>query len=95
MRFRSLTDTPPESRIRFRFNGIEVDAVAGQTIAAALLAAGQLEFRRSTRTMGTDAMHGPWCLMGACFECVVEVRDAGRCQACMTEVREGMDVTAA
>ena len=92
MRFRSLTDTPPESLVRFRFNGIEVEAVAGQTIAAALLAAGQLEFRRSART---DSMHGPWCLMGACFECVVEVRDAGRCQACMTEVRDGMDVTAA
>jgi len=92
LRFRSLTDTPPEALIRFRFNGIEVDAVAGQTIAAALLAAGQLEFRRSTRT---EAMHGPYCLMGACFECVVEVRDAGRCQACMTEVRDGMDVTAA
>ena len=62
----------PESRIRFRFNGIEVDAVAGQTIAAALLAAGQLEFRRSTRT---EANARPLVPDGRrVFECVVEVR---------------------
>lgn len=90
MRFRNISNTPLEARVVFRFNGQPISAAGGQTIAAALLAAGHLAFRVSARDR---SMHGPYCLMGACFECVVEIAGMGKCQACMTEAKEGMEVT--
>ena len=36
-------------------------------------------------------MRGPYCNMGVCFECVIEV-DGALVQACMTPVRAGMHV---
>jgi predicted molibdopterin-dependent oxidoreductase YjgC len=89
LRFRSLEKRPPEASISFRFDGRTIAAAPGQTIAAALLSAGQLASRRSSRG---DAMHGPYCLMGACFECLVDIEGMGKCQSCMTPVRDGMDV---
>lgn len=64
-------------------------ASEGQTLAAALLAAGHAAFRK---TPDSAQPRGPYCLMGACFECTVEVEGAGRVQACMTAVRDGMRV---
>jgi D-hydroxyproline dehydrogenase subunit gamma len=90
LRFRKLDTAPRESPLTFRFNGKAVTAERGLTLAAALLAAGHIEFRKS---VASEAMHGPYCLMGACFECTVEIAGEGRRQACMTEVREGMDVS--
>ena len=89
MRFRSLEKKPPEASISFRFDGRTMTAAPGQTIAAALLGAGELASRVSVRG---DALHGPYCLMGACFECLVEIEGMGKCQSCMTLVRDGMDV---
>jgi predicted molibdopterin-dependent oxidoreductase YjgC len=34
----------------------------------------------------------PYCMMGVCFECLVEVDGVPNVQACMTSVREGMTV---
>lgn len=44
----------------------------GETIGAALLASGVRGFRRDSR----GALRGPYCNMGTCFECLVEVREA-------------------
>lgn len=75
--------------VRFTFEGIEVEAAAGDTVAAALLAAGH-------RSLGFSAVagapRGPYCLMGACFDCVVQVDGVPNRQACMTEVAAGMQV---
>jgi D-hydroxyproline dehydrogenase subunit gamma len=90
LRFRKLAIAPPEATLTFRYNGVAVTAERGQSIAAALLAAGYTEFRKS---VGKGAMHGPYCLMGACFECTVEIAGSGRRQACMTEARNGMEVS--
>ncbi|MGH7080949.1 MAG: 2Fe-2S iron-sulfur cluster-binding protein, partial [Acetobacteraceae bacterium] len=35
------------------------------------------------------APRGPWCLMGACFECLVTI-DGTRQRACMVRAAEGM-----
>jgi aerobic-type carbon monoxide dehydrogenase small subunit (CoxS/CutS family) len=58
-------------------------------LAAALLAAGVSVFRTTPVSSGPRA---PYCMMGACFECLVEVDGRPAVQACMTEVRAGMDV---
>ena len=89
MRFHSVEKKPPEASISFRFNGRTIAAAPGQTIAAALLSAGELAARRSTRG---GALHGPYCLMGACFECLVEIEGMGKLQSCMTPAQDGMDV---
>lgn len=64
-------------------------AEASDTVAAALLSAGILQFRRSAVSA---APRGPYCMMGACFECLVEVDGEPNRQACLTHVRDGMRI---
>ena len=55
-------------------------------VAAALLGVGETIFRISP---SSHTPCSPHCLMGVCFECMMEIDGVQR-QACMTEVREGM-----
>jgi predicted molibdopterin-dependent oxidoreductase YjgC len=84
--FLELEHTP---RARIFFDGQPLDVAEGANLAAALLAAGVREFRH---TPVSGAPRGPYCMMGACFDCLVEVDGVVR-QACMLEVREGMWIT--
>jgi len=64
-------------------------AVPGEmSVAAALLAIGKIKSRISP---ASQKPCGPHCLMGVCFECLMEI-DGVRRQACMTTVKEGMVV---
>lgn len=63
-------------------------AIEGETVAAALTAAGITALRRARN----GEPRGVFCGMGVCYECLVTV-DGGRAQrACMTKVRDGMAV---
>ena len=77
-----------EDTIRILVDGEPVRARVGQTVAAALLSAGERVLRR-TRASG-DA-RGVYCAMGVCYECVVKV-DGVIERACMREVRDGMRI---
>ncbi|NJO24067.1 MAG: (2Fe-2S)-binding protein [Sphingomonadales bacterium] len=70
-------------------DGATVTARAGDTVAAALLAAG-LTSTRTTPVSGTP--RAPYCMMGVCFECLVTIDDIGNRQGCLIPVREGMRV---
>ncbi len=70
-------------------DGKQVAARAGDTVAAALIAAGSAHCRT---TPVTGAPRAPYCLMGVCFECLVTVDGVGSRQACLVPVREGMAV---
>ena len=85
--FRRLDDDRPA--VSFTYDGETVIARVGDSIAAALLAAGVISFRD---TAVSGAPRSPYCLMGVCFECLVEIDGVGNRQACQTEVREGMRV---
>lgn len=61
----------------------------GDSVAAALLAAGVDVFRA---TAGSGAPRGPYCLMGACFDCLVEIDGRANRRACMTRVAPGMRI---
>lgn len=74
--------------IAFRFDGQSVSAVAGETLAAALTAAGL----RTLRHARSGAPRGVWCGMGACFECVVAVDGKPEQRACLVKAEDGMDV---
>ena len=56
--------------VRIVFEGEEITAAAGQSLAAALLAAGVRHFR--TTPVG-GVPRGPYCMMGVCFDCLVVV----------------------
>ena len=58
-------------------------------MASALLAAGETVFRT---TPVSGAERGPFCMMGVCFECLVEIDGVPNRQACMTPVSDGMNV---
>jgi predicted molibdopterin-dependent oxidoreductase YjgC len=72
-----------------RFDGQDLLLADGANLAAALLEAGVIRFRQ---TMVSGAPRGPFCMMGACFDCLVLIDGVSR-QACMTEVTEGMDIS--
>jgi predicted molibdopterin-dependent oxidoreductase YjgC len=59
------------------------------SVAVALLAAG-VTTTRSTPVSG--APRGPYCMMGACFDCLAEIDGRPNVQACMTLVRDGMRI---
>ena len=64
-------------------------ARSGDTVAAALLAAGVGRFGDRP---ATGAPRGPWCMMGVCFDCLLEIDGVASRQACQTTVVEGMRV---
>jgi len=76
-------------KILFEFDGRQMEATEGDTVASALLAQGVTAFR-STPVSGLE--RGPFCMMGVCFDCLVEIDAVTDRQACMTRVKDGMVV---
>ena len=60
----------------------------GETVAAALLASGDPRIRL---TRG-GSPRGVYCGMGVCFECLVVIDGTPNVRACMTWVRDGMEI---
>ena len=83
--FHELSDA---ARVPVRVDGRVLDLPEGGNLAAALLSAGVGSFRE---TPVSGAPRGPFCMMGACFDCLVEIDGVER-QACMVEVTEGLSV---
>jgi len=75
--------------VTIEFEGRAISARQGDSVAAALLSAGQGVFRE---TPVSGAPRGPFCMMGICFDCLVEIDGLANIQACMTEVRAGMRI---
>ena len=75
--------------LAFTFDGDRIEARAGDTVAAALFAAGRRALR-DTPVSGTA--RGAFCMMGVCYDCLVEIDGAPNRQACMVEARDGMTV---
>ena len=69
-------------------NGKSVTAYLGESVATALLAEEIVAMR--TTTLGES--RGVFCGMGVCFDCLVVVDGKPNTRACMTWVKEGMDI---
>jgi predicted molibdopterin-dependent oxidoreductase YjgC len=69
--------------------GEPVEAAAGDTVAAAVLASGLTSVRT---TPVSSTLRAPYCLMGVCFDCLMEIDGIPNRQACMIRVQEGMQV---
>jgi predicted molibdopterin-dependent oxidoreductase YjgC len=86
--FTRLPDTAG-APVDITIDGRPVTARAGDTVAAALLSADIVVFR-STPVSG--APRGPFCMMGVCFDCLVQIDGLPNRQACMTRVAPGMRI---
>ncbi len=80
---------PLEGRntVTIEVDGQSVQASAGQSVAAALLASDRRVFRRTEKG---NAPRSLFCGMGVCFDCLVQIDGEPNVRACMTAVREGM-----
>jgi predicted molibdopterin-dependent oxidoreductase YjgC len=72
--------------VRFAFGDREILAEPGQSIGAALIAAGHRSWR-TTRHGGEP--RGIFCGIGVCFDCLITVNGRPNQRACLTEVRQG------
>ena len=78
-----------DERIVITFEGRSVEARRGETIAAALSAAGELRLRETR----SGAKRGLFCGMGVCQECRVRVDGEDGLRACMVRIDRAMTVT--
>ena len=87
-RWRRLVGSEPAPVILV-FEGTIIQADPRDSVAAAILAAGY----GSTRTTPVSGQQrGPFCMMGVCFECLLEIDDVPNRQGCMVTVEDGMRV---
>ncbi|MEE9195396.1 MAG: (2Fe-2S)-binding protein [Alphaproteobacteria bacterium] len=82
-------ETVEAPTVVIEFEGRDIQARQGDSVAAALIAVGEVVFCTSPVT---GAERGPFCMMGVCFECMVEIDGAPNRQACLTPVESGMRV---
>ena len=82
---------PAGAPVRLRFDGREIEALPGETIAAALAAADIVAVRQAR----SGAPRGPFCGMGVCFDCLVTVDGRPSQRACLTKAQAGMEVRSA
>jgi predicted molibdopterin-dependent oxidoreductase YjgC len=71
------------------FNGEQVQLPAAASVAAALLAGGIKRFRRSPVSAQGRA---PYCMMGACFECLLEIDGVPDRRACLVALTPHMKI---
>ncbi len=81
--------SPTVRRIQFEFDGRAIQADEGVSVAAALLAGGVQRFRTSAVS---ETPRAAYCMMGVCFECLVEIDGVPSRQSCLVQVEEGMKV---
>jgi len=87
--FTRLPEAAAAASISLTVDGRSVRARPGDSVAAALLAAG-FSHCRSTPVGG--AKRSPYCMIGVCFECLLTIDGVGNRQGCLIGVREGMCV---
>lgn len=76
--------------IRIAYEGKPLDVPAGISVAAAVL--GHAHPHGTCRNSADDTERNPFCLMGVCFECMMEINGQPNIQSCLVQVEEGMVV---
>ncbi len=80
---------PINDPVTIRFEDRDIKAQADDTVAAALLGSGIIVFRESAES---KKGRGPFCMIGNCFECLIEIDGVSNLRACQVRIREGMQV---
>ena len=79
--------------VKLTVDQVEVSAFAGETVATVLLAEGITVFYRTPK----GQPRGPYCNMGTCYECQVQIAPQGSknfswVRSCMVEAEAGMNI---
>jgi sarcosine oxidase subunit alpha len=80
---------PKGEQVTLFVNGKAITACRGETVHAALLAAG---FRVLRKSKTAAEFRGFLCGMGVCYECLVTINGFAGQRACMRLVEDGMEV---
>lgn len=86
----ALVGARPDPAFALTFDGRRLTALPGQSIAAALWAAGILSWR-TTRAQGEP--RGAFCGIGACYDCLATVNGRPNQRACLVAARPGDVIT--
>jgi len=76
-------------KITFAFNGKILEGFEGETIAAALHAAGVKSLSHSAEN---HRPRGLFCAIGNCSSCLMEVNGEPNVRICVESLQEGMEV---
>jgi aerobic-type carbon monoxide dehydrogenase small subunit (CoxS/CutS family) len=80
---------PSKREVIFTFNGESFRGIAGQSIAAALMAEGVRELRKTRFEKEPRLI---FCGIGICFDCVVVVNGVANQRACLVEITDGATI---
>jgi predicted molibdopterin-dependent oxidoreductase YjgC len=75
--------------VSITIDGVPTSAEEGEPLAAVLLRTPPF-FSRVTPVSGS--IRAPYCMMGACFECLVELDGETSTRSCLSRVQDGMIV---
>ncbi len=76
------------SRVTLMVNGQKIIAYENESVHAALTAAGIRNFQLSK----TGKPRGVFCGMGICYDCLVTINNVPGQRACMTMVKDKMEI---
>ncbi|HID94389.1 MAG TPA: (2Fe-2S)-binding protein [bacterium (Candidatus Stahlbacteria)] len=79
-----------DKKVKIFFEGKEIEAYEGETVAAALIAAGIKIFRYSQRY---NRPRGFFCAIGKCSSCLMNIDGRPNQMACMKMVKDGMQIS--
>ena len=84
-----ILDFKRGAQVSFTFDGKELPAFEGETIAVALHAAG---VRTLSKSLGKNRARGLYCAIGNCASCNMVVDGESNVKTCVTLVQNGMVV---
>ena len=76
-----------ERTVIIYLDDIAIEAFAGETVAGTLL---RHDIRNFSQHPVEDRQSAPYCMMGICHECALEIDGQKNRQACLTPVRDGL-----
>ena len=85
----SIPQSSVSETVTITFDGKTLKVPSGISVAAALLVGGVDDFRSS---IVGQVPRAPYCMMGVCYECLVEIDGIPARQSCLLPVQDGMQV---
>ena len=84
-----LLDNSAVELVEIELDGSAVSVPAGISLAAVLF---YLDAIPARQTLLSESPRAPFCMMGVCFECLLEIDGIGNQRACQVEVKAGMQI---
>ena len=84
-----ILDFDKGTKVKFYYDGKEVEGYEGESIAAALHSAG---VRVLSHSHEKHRPRGFYCAIGNCGQCTMEVDGVSNVRTCIEPLREGMNV---